>query len=157
AARVFDDRPEGREFSGRRRSQLRVFAPDRKASPKAAPSHDLPSNEPYNLASLYDGGLCTAAKMLLLMSVQGHSRRSQHTQRWSGLLPIAAVPSAAANRRNGPEAELRPPLGEKVSRGAVFTPAARPAVRPPSNTRCRPRDSGDASAASSQCSSGAIP
>jgi hypothetical protein len=36
------------------------------------------------------------------MSDLGHSRRSQHTRRWSGLLPIAAVPSAAANRRNGP-------------------------------------------------------
>src|SRR5262249_40961476 len=36
------------------------------------------------------------------MSAKGHSRLLQHTQRWSRLLPIAAVPGPAANERDGP-------------------------------------------------------
>jgi hypothetical protein len=35
-----------------------VFAPDREAYAQAAPSHDLPSNEAYNLAHHWTTGRC---------------------------------------------------------------------------------------------------
>jgi hypothetical protein len=38
------------------------------------------------------------------------------------------------------------PPGEMVSTGAVVTPASRPTVRPPSRTRSRLRECGDAAA-----------
>src|SRR5262249_17338671 len=54
----FDDRSEGRVVRGSRRCTLRMFAPDREAYPRGAPSHYLPSNEAYNLAHHWTTGRC---------------------------------------------------------------------------------------------------
>src|SRR5262249_10313948 len=45
-------------FCDDRSDTLRVFAPDREAYAQAAPSHDLPSNEAYNLAHHRTTGRC---------------------------------------------------------------------------------------------------
>src|SRR5262245_1325888 len=74
-----------------------------------------------------------------------------------GFTPDSCRAGAAANRRDGPEAELRTPW-ERWYPGVQFvTPAVRPAVRPPAGSRSRPRDGDSADDAKSRCSSDAIP
>ena len=61
--------------------------PDPEAYAQTAASHDLPSNEVYNLAQWTTGGAVHRSEILPLMSVQGQERTSAAYLAMSALPP----------------------------------------------------------------------